>query len=519
MGRFPEFHLLKFHPSANLSRDRIGWPEAMTVATWPVVRWGGYTLTLLYVIYYFSNAATPGNSVKYPLGWWGWWDQSQYIASARNVLAGNLTPDGHWYPLGYSIVAAPFVRFWPAHGFFFLDLACLLGAYAGFLSFARRAGVDPFATVVIFILATFAYASIGQTWAEPWNSTLLAALIWGLLFSAASLLPGQETWQPWRLTLLGLLAASVPLVRPTDAVLSVTAVGLVLVAGLNARLLRVQHLLWMALGAAVAVVPYAVLYLRIYGFHLTPYVLHERTLGFVFSRLGWKTYLLLIEPRPWYTVGESLLTRFPWLVLSFAEFVLLAVRSPRQKGRAALILLGIMILAYWGLYFAYVDLLPSNIWRYHVVHYLKWSLPGLGLLAWLFVLRVWRRPRWHHGLVLLLVICILSVRMVPVRAAPDDTVEMVQYAASPTPGWDQVYQRDWSFTDALGSLGELGIRALPDSQGVRLLPQRRSIVGVLTWADPPVEVTGPGVRWASRVEIGYPCWLPPYPCRRLQPNG
>ena len=48
------------------------------------------------------------------------------------------------------------------------------------------------------------------------------------------------------------------------------------------------------------VLPYGALHLRIYGFHPTPYMLGEQAIGFEFSRLGWKTYLLLIEPRPWY---------------------------------------------------------------------------------------------------------------------------------------------------------------------------------------------------------------------------
>ena len=48
------------------------------------------------------------------------------------------------------------------HGFFFLDLICLFGAYAGFLSFARRVGVGPLAAVPIFLVTTFAYPSIGR---------------------------------------------------------------------------------------------------------------------------------------------------------------------------------------------------------------------------------------------------------------------------------------------------------------------------------------------------------------------
>ena len=74
-----------------------------------------------------------------------------------------------------------------------------------------------------------------------------------------------------------------------------------------------------------------------------------------------------------------------------------------------MILLALMIVASWTLYFAYVDLLPANLWRYHFVHYLKWSFPGLGLFAWLFVLRVWQSPRWQHGLTVAVIIVALSI--------------------------------------------------------------------------------------------------------------
>jgi hypothetical protein len=73
---------------------------------------------------------------------------------------------------------------------------------------------------------------------------------------------------------------------------------------------------------------------------------------------------------------------------------------------------------------------------------------------------------------------------------------------------------DWRFFDAR-VLGQVGARGLPDSQGVRVLAQRRHIAGALAWTNGPPNVNGTGVRWAPRITFGYPCWLPPYPCRWL----
>jgi hypothetical protein len=472
---------------------------------------------LVYTIYYLTHFARPGKRTEDQLGWWGWFDQSQYIASARNLLAGHLTPADHWYPLGYSVLAAPFVHFWPVHGFFLLDLVCLLGAYSGFLSFARSVGIGPLAASPIFLVTAFADAIVGETWVEPWTTTPSSALIWGLLACAAGLLSTQKPWRSWHLIALGLLGGALPLVRPMDAVVTSIIVLFVLLWAMRLRMLRLRHLAWIITGAAAVVLPYSGLHVSIYGFEASPYMLASEQVGFVFSRLLWKTYLLLIEPQPWYPHGQGLLARFPWLVLSLAELVLIAVSCLWCRGRAALTLLSLVIVVYWGAYFAYVDLMPSDIWRFHLVHYLKWSLPGLGLLAWIFVLRFLRSPSWYHVLAIAVIIGVLSLRVMPAPALGQNA-EMIQFEGPPQT-LESAFLREWGFSDALGSMGPLGARALPDSGGVRVLAQRREITGLLTWTNGPPNVQpAAAARWSRSITLGYPCWLPPYPCRLLPPR-
>jgi hypothetical protein len=401
------------------------------------------------------------------------------------------------------------------HGFFFLDLGCLLVTYAGFLVVMRRIGISQLPAVLIFLLTTFAYPSIAETWAEPWTSTLSAALIWSLLGCAVALMQGE--WQRWRVLLLGLLASSLPLVRPPDLILGSMVVVAVLAVRMKTGKLRITELGWIAIGAAAAALPYSALYLRIYGLHPTPYMGVVRDIGFVFPRLGWKTYLLLIGPRPWYPFGQALLAVFPWLVLSFTE-ILLTIFLRKQHQRPILALLAALIVVHWILYFAFADLLPSGIWRFHLIHYLKWTLPALGLFAWLFVKRIWREQRWYQVVTPAILILLLSIRMTPERASATERADMIQYAG-PQLGLSETYLREWQFHDDGGDFGMLGARALPDSQGFRVLPQRRQIVGQLSWSNGPISLEQPEIRWKSRISFGYPCWLPPYPCQRLQPRS
>jgi hypothetical protein len=59
---------------------------------------------------------------------------------------------------------------------------------------------------------------------------------------------------------------------------------------------------------------------------------------------------------------------------------------------------------------------------------------------------------------------------------------------------------------------------LPSGDGVRLIGLRRNFDGPVAWGpgmglDMPASVS-PERRWAEHVSLGYPCWLPPYPCKK-----
>ena len=90
---------------------------------------------VIYSLAYLGHAVLPGNS-KYPEGWWGWWDQGQYLKCAASLAHGTLTSDTYWYPLGYPMIGALFYRFTPQHAFFLPDLILVLGITALFYQIA-----------------------------------------------------------------------------------------------------------------------------------------------------------------------------------------------------------------------------------------------------------------------------------------------------------------------------------------------------------------------------------------------
>lgn len=83
----------------------------------------GMLITLLYFMAYFSSPFVPGKNLQ---SWWTWSDQSRYLASAYALAHGLFRSDLHWYPLGYSLLGAPFIQMSAAHPFMLPDLGCLL---------------------------------------------------------------------------------------------------------------------------------------------------------------------------------------------------------------------------------------------------------------------------------------------------------------------------------------------------------------------------------------------------------
>jgi hypothetical protein len=487
---------------------------------------GGIVLVVLYLGYYLADPALPGNNHAYPLGWWGWWDQSQYIASARALRALDFSPGLNWFPLGYSLLAAPFTGWLPMHPFFFVDLAALLIAYAAFLLFARELDVASPWSAAIFVLTAMGDPRLARTWAEPWNTTVSAALIWTLLAVAALQLaapaPDRNRQRTVRLAVLGVLLAALPLVRPTDALFSVIC-GCV-VAGNEAwrRQLRLRDTAVVLLAGSAMVLPYGLLYLRIYGWHESAYVVVSQKLGFVFSQLPWKAYVLLVDPHPWFPYGVGLLGRCPWIALAIAG-VVPATMGLRGHARLSLGLFVACMLAYVTLFFSFIDLLPSGLWRYENVHYFKWCFPGLGLFAWFLLRELFAGRRRIAVASLVVTVLALSIRIAAVPVGGEGPARMVQFPGLRIPWAQSYFNTTAALKDSRGELASInGIRILPDSDGVRVIALRREFVGPVAWvqgkAPSPQAYQIAPRRWGEHVTFGYPCWLPPYPCDHLSPR-
>ncbi|MBO1361955.1 hypothetical protein J2D73_19415 [Acetobacter sacchari] len=477
---------------------------------------------------------------RYPEGWWGWFDQSNYFKSTVALAHGDLRPEQHWYPFGYALIGAPFV--WLGRQVYFLpDLICLLLAARGFISFARTCGVASTSAMLLFLLGTCSSHSIRSAWAEPWNTTLAAALIWNALALSAreiSTIGNRCDTSAARegalsLALLGAILAFMPVTRPTDVTLAgpigLTTLGaLYLQRGSIAN--KIVRSITLIGGCLLIWIACAALYLSIYGFHPTQYMIVSRNMGFRLEGLGWKTYILLLTPRPWFPDGAGLLERLPWIAPGLAGLIVAPFVADR-KGRWVLALLSVLITGYSLLFFSYVDLIPAGLWRYNNVHYFKWLLPGLALLGFI-ACRALTGVNWRLAAAALAGVYLATcIRFLPYRTLPDAAPIWMVQKSEPPPSWPDAYFEHSVLHDNQQAWRNINdFRAMPDSQGERWIALRapfsgivrreqmkngQAVAGTETLPDASSNELYWGMQLGFRLD---PCWLPPYACSRKDPQ-
>jgi hypothetical protein len=349
------------------------WQAAVKGPSGRAALWGGGALLGLYVLLYLAHPALPGNSA-YPLGWWGWWDQSQYLRSAESLAKGVLTPDAHWYPFGYSILAAPFTLIAQKHAFFYVNFICFALTILVWIRLAGVFEVHPVAALALLAGSLLLDPVIFEQFVIPWNTTPVALCIYLCLYLALR----RELLTVGSVIVLSLSAAIVPVVRPTDALLLVPIACAVLY-----RLVR-EHdgpsgttLILSGMSVVLAVFGlYIALHVSTYGGAASPYMVHAGTIGFDARPLAEKLYAILIDPNPLYAEGEGIIRRAPWILLAPYGF---AVLFARAGWRAWVI--GAVIVINFVFYISFVDLLPHGLWRYKNIHYFKLSYPLLALFA------------------------------------------------------------------------------------------------------------------------------------------
>lgn len=437
---------------------------------------------------WFVRFATLGHVLPWqkPI-WAGWFDQGRYLSSALALARGDLSPGQHWYPLGYPLAAVPFAWVLPADPFLPLDLMLFLVTCRGFQRVVARLGVATGQATACFLATTIVQTGLASAWAQPWTSTLSAALLWWLADRTIAVLEAGRAPRRGVLLAVGALAGALPLVRPVDALPGLTSLAIVGAALVRRRALSPSAVLAVAAGGAAACLPYLALHLAIYGPHATRYMTEAARTGFVPGDLGWKAYVILLDPGPWYPdpYSRPMLAVLPWTLPGLAGLIARGIAGARGERAAIAVLLALSV-PVTVLMLTYADLQPPGLWYFGNVHYFKWVMPMLGcglILAWRLA---WtRRGRPVVAATLGVLLLPLGLRLRPVPVADGVPARMLLYRGDAGRDWQEAYFAPATVTDDRGPLANVnGFHQLPDGGGERAIAVRRLFAGHPRRSDP-----------------------------------
>lgn len=339
--------------------------------------------TILYVVTYANHPAVPSSQ---SVGWFSWYDQSEYLRTAKDLAAFKLRYSV--YPLGYPMLGALFLWLLPLHPFLIPNLVCAVGIA---LLFYRIAGAMV-SRVEAFILTAMGVFAQSYFWVNtltpPWNSVPVSFVI----FVCAYLIVFRKV-TVGSLAICGFAIAVAFLCRPWDALflMMLFAAGLFELGTWRERIRATSTL---ALGLFVAVFIIAIDYLTVFGTLMSPYVKQHLDMGFSLSNFPLRVYQIVFDGN---LIAEgvhpAVFAKMPYLSLILPG-VALVIRRFGRRAVAWLVSMAAMICFYLSMN----GLTPSNFWSYHGYRYLTFFVPFAVLFAYLSLTRAWRELGWKATL-------------------------------------------------------------------------------------------------------------------------
>lgn len=381
-------------------------------------------LAVFFVARYLAIGELPGNST-HPLGWWSWWDQSQYLKSANALATGNLNLAQHWYPLGYPLLGALFVKLMPMHAFFFINLASFIAFGLTLMALARRFGLSGWTGAAAMTIGAVLPSILAEQYIIPWTTTPVAALYAGFFLIYSYVI--TDGIRPGRLTLIAIFIAAVAVIRPVDVLALCPALVHIVyrLLHLYCDLEKDQRILAIkstaaSVAAGISILGlYVVLHIMIYGFHLSEYTMVSSRLGLNLAIIPFRYFMIFSDPSDFFGSGVGILNRYPLANIGLFGLVYTTLFWRQFFGITAAIWLT------FSVYLAYVDFLPSGIWTYNNVHYLKWTFPFLALLTFVAINHIIRSKQIVKPLIAALMASPLVILGLSAEQQPFRSVQVI----------------------------------------------------------------------------------------------
>jgi hypothetical protein len=348
--------------------------------------------SLVFALYAFSYVALPFRPSASNPGWWVWNDQGEYLRSAQALFKLDFSPVVHLSPPLYALTGVIFLPVLPLHPFFFVNAAFLLTFVTAFIHIGGRIyGRIITWSVLGLTLWCFFPVTLLQ-WEIPWTTTLTAGLVSILFSSFFRLSTKGRPWSVDRRSDYGNLVAfylaygAVFAARPID-VFPLFPMALVLYAKVFRTIIADQGIKnWKVLlttsSAVVAAglffpAAYLLFNLLVFGDAFGGYISLGEASGYYPANVFQKAISLLFDGGTIYAEGGTALKDHFWpVVIALPVLLVSMVRAPLFVR-----IMSLSILLHICIYVPFRALLPVNLFRFMLIHYFKWTLPWMVLIA------------------------------------------------------------------------------------------------------------------------------------------
>lgn len=371
-----------------------------------------------WILLYHTTPGAPQPLGRYEgIGWWGWFDQGEYLKITEQFSNLDFFNPDKLYPPLYPGIAALLWPIFKEYGYIILDAGCTLLFFLLLIKIFRDY-LTPFA---VLLAVAFAYGFnriLFDQWVIPWTTNLSSLLIIFLAYllhrqyrseqrtykESENMDDSSSTNSRKYLALAFAICAAILTLRPYEIIpCLVLTLGIgrhTLLQTINAsthqqsnvnnQSRRLKQWKKRALNLAPTLIPAALIIIAYTTYNLLTFGSIEPSYSKVVSKLGFNfldiafKYASLVNDSSVFGIKDGHLTNLvPWYPLMMAAAIggTLTLATPIRYLIAASL---ISQLSYLG----FNDLVPTGLFKFYNIHYFTWSISVIGVASFATIINL-----------------------------------------------------------------------------------------------------------------------------------
>ena len=349
-----------------------------------------------WLLLYRSHSASPAPLGTHPAkGWWGWFDQGEYLKITEQFTRFDFfNPDKYYPPLYPALPSLLHPLTGATLAYLFIDLACTL-VFFGLLFFIFKRYINPILALSGVVISYGFTLNLYNQWIIPWTTNLSSVFLIIIAYQLQCLNEESKTNQKLqldrinyfnpRITTSFCLAAGIIWLRPFEIIpAGILSLGIIWTVSNKLYLENSKELCNSFIKTFMVPLGMAILIVFLYGTYnvltfgsLEPsYSKSIGSLGFNFQDIHFK-FASLVNDSSSFGINDGAITNvIPWFLI-MAAIAFLGVFLFEVPIKLLIISAFISSISY----LAFNDLVPTGLLTYSNIHYFTWSIAVIGVAA------------------------------------------------------------------------------------------------------------------------------------------